>query len=821
MAVYLKKIRNIIVHIVVLIVVFIVALIGFSRWINQRTPDFSERMSSSTFPLVYMMNGTTSFNCLHGYAEEMDPVYMRDSLTPLNSNRQLQIQIQPFSSTVDSLSYEVITQDGQQSLENTKVVKLKKEGDYIYATLELQNKILMNQEYVLKLQLDAGGRTVYYYTRILLEDGLHTAEYLSYVMGFYERCVNKTDQEVMGAAVEPGETTGDNTSLAYMNIYDTVEQLMWNALNPQIYHKPTPCLKEINENTASVVLEYRISSVNEEGITEVFNVKEFYRLRFTDARVFLLDFERTTSEIFNPDNNVLTDKGINLGLTDKDVIYAYDEKQRIFAFVQENELWTYNTGTGILTQIFSFPQKENMDYRDFYDNHEIRILRVEDSGDVYFLVSGYMNRGDHEGENGIGVYYYEAASSTVDEKVFISSKESSALLNMDVDSLAYITENNDRFYFMLEENVYCVDLNSRECTQVITGVRVNTHAVSQSGRYFAWLKEGEAYASSTLCVMDVETGLTREITSSSDERIRPLAFMEEDLVYGLARQSDIDTSHPGDELFLMYRLVIEDGEGNPVKDYQPSDCYVTQASLSENLLTLTRVKKNGSSIEEAAEDHIVNASAEEDVAYGPSTVTSARKEQEIILRVGSSVTNTTPQVIRAKQLMSSGTHILSIQPNRSRSERYYVYAHGGLDSVFSDPNAAIRRADEMVGVVVTNTQAYVWERGNKPTTKQIAVENIPQAIRQGTMDTAQLEEALGQKVLDLSGCTLDSVLYFVGQGRPVLAQTDKGPVIIAGYDGYNTILLDPGAEETYYCGMDDSTEMFEQAGNIFISYLPE
>ncbi len=121
--------------------------------------------------------------------------------------------------------------------------------------------------------------------------------------------------------------------------------------------------------------------------------------------------------------------------------------------MQENELWTYNTGTGILTQIFSFPQKENMDYRDFYDNHEIRILRVEDSGDVYFLVSGYMNRGDHEGENGIGVYYYEAASSTVDEKVFISSKESSALLNMDVDSLAYITENNDRFYFMLEENV--------------------------------------------------------------------------------------------------------------------------------------------------------------------------------------------------------------------------------------------------------------------------------------------------------------------------------------------------------------------------------
>ena len=76
-------------------------------------------------------------------------------------------------------------------------------------------------------------------------------------------------------------------------------------------------------------------------------------------------------------------------------------------------------------------------------------------------------------------------------------------------------------------------------------------------------------------------------------------------------------------------------------------------------------------------------------------------------------------------------------------------------------------------------------------------------------------------VLDLTGCTLDMVLYFVGQGTPVLANTSQGVVTITGYDEYNVILLDPGSDETYYGGLQDSTKMFEEAGNQFVSYVTE
>ena len=36
---------------------------------------------------------------------------------------------------------------------------------------------------------------------------------------------------------------------------------------------------------------------------------------------------------------------------------------------------------------------------------------------------------------------------------------------------------------------------------------------------------------------------------------------------------------------------------------------------------------------------------------------------------------------------------------------------------------------------------------------------------------------------------------------------------------YNTYLYDPQKGETYPYGMNDSTELFEKAGNIFISYV--
>ena len=122
----LRMVRKVLLHVAVLLAVFIGAVVVFEGMINQVTPDTAEAMENSTFPLVYMRNDGVSYNCLHGYAYEMDVNYIRDTVTVLDSDHILEIQIQPFDTEVDSVSYEVLSLDGTESLENTRVTNLTK-----------------------------------------------------------------------------------------------------------------------------------------------------------------------------------------------------------------------------------------------------------------------------------------------------------------------------------------------------------------------------------------------------------------------------------------------------------------------------------------------------------------------------------------------------------------------------------------------------------------------------------------------------------------------------------------------------------------------
>ena len=552
----------------------------------------------------------------------------------------------------------------------------------------------------------------------------------------------------------------------------------------------------------------------------MFNVKEYYRVRYTDSRVFLLNFERTTDEVPNPENNMLEESGIRLGITGKDVVYDADERGRVVAFVQENELWSLERATSKLTQVFSFPQKENMDARDFYDAHKIRILHVSTDGDIWFTVTGHMNRGDHEGDNGIGVYLYDAAADTVDERIFIETAQTGELLQRDVDSLSYLNEERSRFYVLLQEKVYQIDLNARSAEVIAEQVLEDAHAVSPSGRYFAYLAEGEPYASKTLNVIDLESLVTRQITSGQGECIKPLCYMNDDLVYGLAREEDIAIGSLAVGLFPMYRLVFENAEGQAVKIYEPEGMLVTGVEESDHMLTLYRaVRTLEGTLVRADSDEIMDMNAVDSAAMGTATKMTDRKQTIVYLRVGGTISDTSPEVIRSKIIKYISPRIMEIPVNLDQQSKFLAYAHGGLQDCFVQPNEAVASADANVGVVVTNRLDYVWVRGDRPNKTEIPLDQVPQSMRGGATDAASLAEGEEGTVLDLRGCTLDQVLYFVGHGHPVQVVTVDGPRTIVGYDEYNTYLLRPGEEEWFYYGMNDSTELFEQSGNQFYTIV--
>ena len=96
------------------------------------------------------------------------------------------------------------------------------------------------------------------------------------------------------------------------------------------------------------------------------------------------------------------------------------------AFVQNGELWSYDVARNDLSYVFGF--REGWDPRAGFSEHDIRIMYMDESGSMYLMVFGYMNRGNHEGKTGIAVYQYDAVANTVEERIFLESGKPYAVL---------------------------------------------------------------------------------------------------------------------------------------------------------------------------------------------------------------------------------------------------------------------------------------------------------------------------------------------------------------------------------------------------------
>lgn len=811
--------KKILIRVIVLLLVFTGAAGIFALTINDETKTRTEEMSQATLPLVYMVYRDVAMNPLHGYVKPMAVTAVRDTLTPISTERDVSIRVETFGEEVSDIYFEVFTADGKTSLENTKVTDIAYGKDSIDASFVLQNQLRMGQEYVLKIQLRCGERDIYYYTRVVQQDSLHTKEYLDFVMSFSDRSLNKEEADSLAIYLEP-ESDVQEVNLSYMDIHTTTDQLAWGKLNPQIYYKSIPMIKELNETTATIVQEYLISAQNEKEQIELYTVNEYFRLRYADETVMLLDFERSTNEIFNPDNDVITETGVNLGICSRDISYVTDANQQYFAFVLGGELWNYNVSSGKMAQVFTFRQKGNSDYRDIYGQHEIKVLNLSTNGNMFFVVAGYMNRGRHEGESGVAVYYYDASSGGIEELLFVDTSRSYDLLKADVKELSYVTDDQETFFLLIDGDVYEINLMTLEVNKLVENLKPDCYAGSRSGRYFCYLEENEAYNSRTIHVYDLNTKEVNRITCGENERIRMIGYLEDALVYGIAEEQDIDSSHEGNELFPMKTLFIMDEQGEIVKEYGEVGIYVTDAEISNQLLTLTRMRKSGDSWEETTKDHIIDNSGE-NAAIGLTTQMSERKQTEMVLLVGEDFAGKTPQAVRGKMVVQPEHKEVTIPEKEHTEELYYVYAKGHLDGIYENANTAIVRADSQFGVVVNQEQQYIWERGNRKDISEISIDQVDQSILSGSMDIVALREQLPDKwVFDLTGCSTEAVLYFISEGNPVIANTTEGVRILLGYDNWANIrFYEPGAEESYLLADTDWEKLFEESGYVFIGFL--
>jgi hypothetical protein len=327
----------------------------------------------------------------------------------------------------------------------------------------------------------------------------------------------------------------------------------------------------------------------------------------------------------------------------------------------------------------------------------------------------------------------------------------------------------------------------------------------------------------------------------------PLGFINEDLIYGVAHTDDIKTDLSGKTTFPMYVVYIQDEQGNVLKKYEQENMYITDASVSDNLITLTRVEKTDDGIyQPASDDQIVNNYVE-DGGYNSSEVVVTQNYEKIVQLVLRKTMETTKlKITNPMQVIFDGDRSLEIDIENP-IVRYYVYGKYGIDATFTHEADAVNLAYSINGTVIDQNGGYVWKKTSRSTRNQImaitgrqsdeensdlatcievilgfagSAKNVQPMLDAGLSVRQILEENLSDiTVLDLTGVSLDAVLYYVNKDIPVLATFNDGSaMLVIGFNELNVVVMNPQTGTVYKIGMNDAVSLFEQNGNSFMTY---
>lgn len=804
------------IHAGILAVVFIVAVILFSHLTNRGNNNMTADLGGATLPSVSFSCEGYEVNYLNGYKKEMDLSTMRDSITPVSGNR-LEMHIASYENEIQSANCAVYTLDGKEKLGENTYNKPDKT-----VTVEFEDGIL-SEERLMILTLSVDDQEIYYYTRVADSSNFSMSSCLEYVYNYHNNAMGKVENVGVGAALEP---SGDAvTSFYHVNINSDYDHVSWGSLEPAVEGTERWKIVEANETYTSVLLEYEVRCKGEENETDLYRVDEFFRVRSVSGTMYLLNYDRTMEQIFNPEQTVLSEKGILLGITDPDVQYLVSNDGVKTVFIQANELWYYNQDNDEVSLLFSFMNSESSDIRNLTDEHEIRLLSMDKSGNVTFAVCGYMNRGIHEGEVGTAVYYYDSQKSSIDEKVFIPTVKSASVSVEETGSMVYYSVDRDTLYVLTGGTLYETDMEKKTTTTtLVENLTDQQYVTSEDGQLLAYQSNGTLEEATEIVVKDLESGEDHKVKCEEGECIQPLGFVNGDFVCGVARAEDIGKNVSGETIIPMYKVEIRDSDNKVIKTYESDSDFVAGAKISDGMIDLKRVVKSGNVYTGIASSQITSNEEKKESNISLESYVTELKETQMRLTFADGISDLQPKVLKPKQVLYEQSREVEFEEEQT-ADAYYVYGLGRLQGIYDSANDAVIKADEVSGVVISSGQSYVWERGNRSleyliTGKDDAINALREQLNKGTAAIDAVRQTIGDNVLDLSGCTTEQMLYFVSKGTPVVGMTGaETSVILIGYDQTYVTYIDTASGNRSAISYEQMDAALAGTGRAFIGCI--
>ncbi len=829
---------------VVLIVIFVATVLIVNRINNSGINNLAAEMEQPTLPLVYVKYEDKLINCMHGYTSDIDITLFRETITPIDKNKTVELWIDQSIQSFDNICYELRFIKDNSLVEEGIIEDIAEENGYKKAVVTFRMDVTIGQEYMLVIKLQEGDvKLAKYYTRVLYEKSMHTGILLNTVVDFNNNIFDGTNTSAVGSKLEP-DPKGNNSDLSLIDIHSNYETVTWAGLSPMKITTAIPRIVEIDSNFACINMDYVIISNVEASKTYL--VKERYRVRWVDEdTIYLVGYEREQEELFLTSNVDISNNRFRIGIVDDEEFkYITSDKENKVAFVQGGQLWYYNYSKSSIAKVFGFWQDIYTDARTMYNHHEIDIINMDDSGNILFDVYGYMNRGNHEGEMGIAIYRFDSANNRISELAFLASDLPYDMLEEYASKLIYMT--GDKLYYTMNDSIYCMDVNTKEIEEIVYNVPNDVVAVSPNKNYVAYPNASTPEESTSITLLNLDTRETTIFDADVNAYIKPLGFVDGDLIYGKANSADIFTRKDGEVIFPMNSIYIVDANKSVVKEYSKTGGYVSDITVNGNVIYLNRIRRTVDDYEEIESDFI---SYKEDVSKKVSFTykySETYYNQYYMVFPSNIYVKTKPRLIITEESLFNEAKQLDLDSKKQKN-RYYMYAAGKYQGSYSSSQKAIREAYDVSGLVTTNQGEIIWRKTTlddyNSVAQKIGIYNVESAedslkaciymmanyegiafdfsTMEGENGLDMITKYVGRTGVNMSGNLMDVGLYYLCNDVPFIVKySDNTYVLVTSFNSSAVRYINPLESEDIRVDREEFEENMAAEGNVMYSYVP-
>ena len=832
---------------VALVFIFAGALFLFGR--NMETDmeekGVTEAITDETYPYLQLQTQGQTVNVLYGYSAPLEANVVRESITPINQNRQISLLISKAKSRLVDVTYSIVDKESGEVYKIGSVNAIGQNQRRVDLTFDYGFKT--STEYILDLKTTSDkGKTIHYYTRLKYYlDESNLAKKLAFAKKFHNNTFSKNKSEEISRYLEP-DGKNRNSTLAYVDITSDASLVTWAEMSPKIVSDEFVTIKEYNMETACIQYNYFVQATTASG-KETYHIKEFFRVRYASGRDYLLNFSRSMEAVFDVSTASSKSSQLKLGITEQNngKMLSNKKEDKLY-FSRDGFVYRYDMKTNQVKKIYaSFSEKASYAYRA-YNEQGIRLLKVDDKDNLYFCAYGYFARGSYEGD--VAVVLYECtADGTLEEMVYMPINTTYQQLKEDFADYGYVSSRGI-YYFTVANTVYAYNMTAKRLEKIAENIKENTFMTMERANCYTWSSSLAKGYGENITIYNLENDEKNVIYQpDKNSYIKLLGVIEDNMVYGYMHKSDVGTMADGTKVTPCYELYIANTKGEVRRKYSVKNQYIQKINCNGNVINMTLCKRQGSHYVMSGEDTILNNSSKDasKFSYVSRVTTKSLTEWYIQFPISFEMKAKPTWDEPLSTLTTSERYVRLEQPKLTK---YYVFAGGQIVSSYESAAKAIREADAKMGVVVSSNHQVVWERsgafiqntiGGLEMTKQgNGVSNLDACVhmllkanhydvaakglvKKGENAYNTLSHYL-QRPMSLKGCTLEEVLYFVSGSKPVIAMTsNKTGVVIGGYTASKLILYNPQSGKTQTVSRSSYEKIFKDAGNYFISYMSE